>query len=224
MNTPSNNGGIKSRIGISGLDDVLNGGLIPNRLYLIEGNPGAGKTTLALKYLLEGIRAGEKCLYLTLSETAEELKSGAASHGWSLDGIEIVELIASEKELATDSQVTMYHPSEVELSETTKSLIEAVQRINPKRVVLDSLSELRLLAQNSLRYRRQILALKQFFIGKQCTVLLLDDGTGEGSDLQLHSIAHGVICLEHLSPVYGAARRRLRVLKFRGTDFRGGYH
>jgi circadian clock protein KaiC len=214
----------RSRTGIPGLDDVLNGGLIPHRLYLVEGNPGAGKTTLALQYLLEGIKNGEKCLYITLSETKEELLAGAASHGWSLDGIEIIELIAEEKDLDGKTQVTMYHPSEVELNETTKKVLDAVVRVNPRRVVFDSLSELRLLAQNSLRYRRQILALKQFFIGRSCTVLLLDDKTADGSDLQLQSIAHGVISLEHLSPVYGAARRRLRVLKFRGTDFRGGFH
>jgi circadian clock protein KaiC len=214
----------RSRTGIPGLDDVLNDGLIPNRLYLIEGNPGAGKTTLALQYLREGVRAGEKCLYFTLSETRDELKSGAASHGWSLDGIEIVELIADEKDLSSDSHVTMYHPSEVEFSETTKSMLEAVERVNPRRVIIDSLSELRLLAQNSLRYRRQILALKQFFIGKQCTVLMLDDGTSGGSDLQLHSLAHGVISLEQLAPLYGAERRRLRIIKFRGTSYRGGYH
>lgn len=187
----------RSRTGVSGLDDVLNGGLIPHRLYLIEGNPGAGKTTLALQYLLEGIKNGEKCLYITLSETREELTAGAKSHGFSIEQIEIIELIPDDKELDGSSQVTMYHPSEVELNETTKRILEAVQRVNPSRVVFDSLSELRLLAQSSLRYRRQILALKQFFIGRKCTVLLLDDGTGDESDLQLHSIAHGVIALEH---------------------------
>jgi circadian clock protein KaiC len=215
---------VRSKTGIPGLDDIMNGGFIPHRLYLLEGNPGAGKTTLSLQFLREGIGMGEKCLYITLSETAEELTAGAESHGWSLDGIEIVELIADEKDLDSDSQMTMYHPSEVELNETTKRLLDAVERINPSRVVFDSLSEMRLLAQNSLRYRRQILALKQFFIGRRCTVLLLDDCTSDGADLQLHSIAHGVVSLEQHSPVYGAARRRLRVLKFRGTDYRGGFH
>jgi circadian clock protein KaiC len=224
MQTKANGDSDRSRTGVPGLDAVLNGGLIPHRLYLVEGDPGAGKTTLSLQYLLEGARQGEKCLYFTLSETKEELTAGAASHGWSLDGIEIVELMAPERELSADSQVTMYHPSEVELNETTKSLLEAVQRTNASRVVFDSLSEMRLLAQSSLRYRRQILALKQFFIGRQCTVLLLDDGTSEGSDLQLQSIAHGVITLQQLAPIYGAERRRLRVLKFRGTTYRGGYH
>ena len=154
----------------------------------------------------------------------EELVAGAESHGWSLNGIEIVELIAEEQDLDGNTEVTMYPPSEVELSETTKRILDAVQRTNPSRIIFDSLSEMRLLAQSSLRYRRQILALKQFFIGRNCTVILLDDRTSEGSDLQLHSIAHGVICLEQLSPVYGAARRRLRVIKYRGTDYRGGYH
>jgi circadian clock protein KaiC len=214
----------RSKTGISGLDDVLNGGLIPRRLYLVEGSPGAGKTTLALQYLLEGVKNRERCLYITLSETKEELSAGAASHGFSLDGIEIVELIADEKDLDGSTQVTMYPPSEVDLNETTKRVLEAVQRTDPTRVIFDSLSELRLLAQSSLRYRRQILALKQFFIGRRCTVMLLDDQTAEGSDLQLQSIAHGVVCLEHLSPLYGAARRRLKVQKFRGTSFRGGYH
>ena len=214
----------RSRTGIAGLDDILNGGFIPGRLYLIDGDPGAGKTTLSLQYLLEGVKQGEKTLYITLSETREELTAGAASHGWSLDGIEIVELIADEKDLSGDEMVTMYHPSEVELTETTKSVLEAVKRVNPSRLVFDSLSEMRLLAQNSLRYRRQILALKQFFIGRKCTVLLLDDHTSEESDLQLQSIAHGVVALEQLAPVYGAARRRLRVIKVRGTQYRGGFH
>lgn len=210
--------------GVPGLDDVLNGGLISHRLYLVDGDPGTGKTTLALQFLLEGAARGEKCLYVTLSETREELIAGAASHGWSLDAIDIFELISDPHDLADDAQVTMYHPSEVELSETTKKVLEAVRRINPSRIVFDSLSELRLLAQNPLRYRRQILALKQFFGGYKCTVLLLDDHTAEGSDLQLQSIAHGVISLEQRAPIYGAARRRIRVVKFRGTSFRGGFH
>ena len=214
----------RCRTGIPGLDDVLNGGLISNRLYLIDGDPGAGKTTLALQFLLEGVRSGEKCLYITLSETKEELSAGADSHGWSLEDIEIVELIADADDLDGESQVTMYHPSEVELTETTEKVLHAVERISPTRIVFDSLSELRLLAQNSLRYRRQILALKQFFVGRKCTVLLLDDRTSEGSDLQLQSIAHGVIALDQLAPIYGAERRRLRIMKLRGTSFRGGYH
>ncbi len=214
----------RSQTGVPGFDDVLNGGLISHRLYLVDGDPGAGKTTLALQYLLEGVKQGEKCLYITLSETKEELVAGAASHGWSLDGIEIVELISDQNDLDGESQVTMYHPSEVELTETTNMVLSAVERTKASRIIFDSLSELRLLAQSSLRYRRQILALKQFFIGRKCTVLLLDDRTAEGSDLQLQSIAHGVISLEQLAPIYGAERRRLRVVKFRGTSFRGGYH
>lgn len=214
----------RSRTGSPGLDDILNGGFIPHRLYLIDGDPGAGKTTVALQYLIEGVKNGERCLYITLSETREELIAGAASHGWSLEGVDIVELIADETDLAGQAQVTMYHPSEVELTETTRKVLDAIKRVNPSRVAFDSLSEMRLLAQSSLRYRRQILAFKQFFVGRKCTVLLLDDHTSEASDLQLQSIAHGVITLEQLAPIYGAARRRLRVLKFRGTDFRGGYH
>ncbi|HET6880683.1 MAG TPA: ATPase domain-containing protein [Pirellulales bacterium] len=218
------NSGERSRTGIPGFDDVLGGGLIPHRLYLVDGNPGAGKTTLSLQYLLEGLREGEKCLYITLSETKEELIAGATSHGWSLDGIDIVELIADEHDFDGDAQVTMYPAAEVELHETTKRILDAVEANNPSRVIFDSLSELRLLAQSSLRYRRQILALKQFFIGRACTAILLDDKTSEGSDIHLQSIAHGVISLEQLAPMYGANRRRLRVMKMRGSDFRGGFH
>jgi circadian clock protein KaiC len=221
-NSKTSNG--RSRTGVNGLDDVLSGGLIAHRLYLVDGDPGAGKTTLALQYLKEGVERGEKCLYITLSETKEELLAGAGSHGWSLDGIDIVELISEEGDLDADNQVTMYPTAETELHETTRRILEAVEKTDPSRVVFDSLSELRLLAQSSLRYRRQILALKQFFIGRKCTVMLLDDKTSEGSDLHLQSIAHAVISLEQLAPVFGAARRRVRVIKFRGTDYRGGYH
>lgn len=215
-------GTVRSATGIPGLDEVLHGGLIAGRLYLIEGEPGAGKTTLALQYLLEGLRRGESTLYVTLGETAGELRVGAAAHGWSLDGVEIVELLADEQQLLGDSEQTMYHPSEVELSETTRHIIDAVERCNPKRMVLDSLSEVRLLAQTSLRYRRQILALKQFFIGRGCTVLFLDDRSAEGVDLQVHSVAHGVIALDRSVPAYGPAQRQLRVSKLRGSDFISG--
>lgn len=214
----------RCQTGVPGLDDILNGGLIPHRLYLLEGTPGAGKTTISINYLREGVSQKERCLYITLSESREELLAGAASHGWDLDGIEILELIADEQELDGEQEVTMYHPAEVELTATMRKVLDAVARVNPARVVFDSLSELRLLAQNSLRYRRQILALKQFFTGRKTTVLLLDDLTSETTDLQLQSIAHGVITLEQLAPVYGAERRRLRVVKFRGTDYRGGFH
>lgn len=212
----------RSATGVPGLDEVLHGGFIAGRLYLVDGNPGSGKTTLALQYLLEGRRVGERGLYVTLSETADELQAGARSHGWSLEGIEIVELGAEEEQLHPDEQLTMYYPSEVELTQTTRKVLERVEMVRPQRLVIDSLSELRLLAQNSLRYRRQILALKQFFAGRQCTVLLLDDRTSEGSDLQLQSIAHGVISLEHMVPAYGHALRQLRVVKFRGSDFSSG--
>jgi len=210
--------------GIEGLDDVLHGGLIPHRLYLVDGNPGAGKTTLALQFLLEGVRKGERCLYVTLSETRTELVAGAQSHGWSLEGLEIAELAGDDEELNVDSQLTLYHPSEVELTETTRRVLDIVERANPDRMVFDSLSELRLLAQSSLRYRRQILALKQFFARRKCTVLLVDDRTSEGPDRQLHSIAHGVLSLDQRVPAYGSIARQLHVTKFRGSDFRSGCH
>lgn len=212
------------RTGIAGLDEVLQGGLTPNRVYLIEGDPGSGKTTLALRFLLEGAEQGERGLYVTLSETREELKAVAASHGWSLDAFDICELVVGEDSLKPESQYTIFQPSEVELTDTISAILAEVERIKPQRLVFDSLSEVRLLAQNSLRYRRQTLALKQFFIGRGCTVLLLDDKTSDARDLQLHSIAHGVITLEQSAPEYGAARRRLRVMKLRGRQYRGGYH
>jgi circadian clock protein KaiC len=214
----------RAKTGIAGLDEILHGGLIPARLYLVDGNPGAGKTTLALQFLQEGVRAGERCLYVTLSETAEELKAGAQSHGWSLAGIEIVELIADESEFDRESQLTMFHPSEIDLTETTRMVLEAIQRVNPRRLVFDSLSELRLLAQSSLRYRRQILAFKQFLVGRDCTALVLDDRTAEAGDIQLQSIAHGVISLDYRAPPYGRARREMQILKFRGSDFVSGFH
>jgi circadian clock protein KaiC len=210
--------------GISGLDDILDGGLTPERVYLVEGNPGSGKTTLALQFLLEGRRVGETGLYVTLSETKVELLDVAKSHGWSLDGIVLLELVAPESELEPANQYSMFQPFEVELGETTKAILSEVERLKPKRVVIDSLAEMRLLAQSALRYRRQIIALKQFFIGRECSVLLLDDLTAEMDDIQIQSIAHGIVCLEQLSPEYGAERRRLRVTKLRGRTYRGGYH
>jgi circadian clock protein KaiC len=210
--------------GVPGLDDILGGGFTPDRVYLLEGNPGSGKTTLALQYLLRGVELGEAGLYVTLSETKAELGAVAKSHRWSLDGITVLELVAPEAELEPDNQYSMFQPSEVELGETTKAIVSEVERTRPRRVVIDSLSEMRLLAQNPLRYRRQILALKQFFIGRECTVFLLDDKTSEIEDLQLQSIAHGVVTLEQLSPEYGAERRRVRITKLRGQSYRGGYH
>ena len=209
--------------GISGLDDILGGGLTPDRLYLLEGAPGTGKTTLSLQFLLDGVTQGESGLYVTLSETAEELRASAASHGWSLDGIEIHELV-SDLGLDPDSEQSILHPSDVELGETVKEIIARVDDLEPARVVFDSLSELRLLAQNPLRYRRQILALKQFFAKRRCTVLMLDDQTSEPGGQQLHSIAHGVVSLEQDPRDFGPERRRLRVPKMRGVKFRGGYH
>lgn len=210
--------------GVEGLDEILCGGFTAHRLFLLEGVPGSGKTTLALQFLLEGARRGEPVLYVTLSETERELRTVGNSHGFSLDGIEVRELVPSEASLRPDDQYTMFHPSEVELSETTKTILADVDRLRPRRVVFDSLSEMRLLAGNPLRYRRQILALKQFFVGRECTVLLLDDMTSANHDLQVQSIAHGVLRLEQLNPEYGAERRRLIVMKYRGVAFRGGYH
>ncbi len=210
--------------GVDGIDDVLSGGFTRNRLYLLEGVPGSGKTTVAIQFLLDGVRRGESVLYITLSETEEELSGVAESHGWTLDGITIRELVPGESSLLPDDQYTMFHPSEVELSETTKKILADVERVKPSRVVFDSLSELRLLAGSPIRYRRQILALKQFFAGRNCTVILLDDMTSSSHDLQVQSIAHGAIRLEQMFPEYGGERRRLIVLKYRGVKFRGGYH
>src|SRR5579862_1853236 len=210
--------------GIEGLDNVLEGGLPAGHLYLIEGDPGTGKTTLALQFLLSGVNSGESVLYVTLSESAKELRDVSASHGWSLDKIHIFEMLPDEEALRPERQYTVFHPSEVELGDTTKAIVAKVEEVNPQRVVIDSLSELRMLAQDPLRYRRQILAFKQYFSGKQRTVLLLDDRTNTDRDLQLQSIAHGVIALENLPRDYGVKRRRLEVLKLRGSSFREGYH
>jgi circadian clock protein KaiC len=210
--------------GIEGLDNILEGGFPANRIYLVEGDPGTGKTTLSLQFLMEGARLGEVGLYVTLSETKEELEAVAASHGWSLDGFQIYELLPTAESLNPETQYTIFHPSEIELGETTSAVLEEVKRIKPRRVVFDSLSEMRLLAREPLRFRRQILALKQYFAGQQTTVLLLDDKVTDGQELQVQSIAHGVLSLEHLAVEYGAERRRLRIIKLRGSRFRGGYH
>ena len=215
----------RARLGVPGLDDILAGGLTPRHVYLLEGNPGTGKTTIALKFLLEGTDKGERGLYITLSESEAELRDGAASHGWTIDGkIDVFELVPPESRLDPDMQQSLLYSSDLELGETTKMIFDAIARVKPKRIVLDSLSEIRLLAQNSLRYRRQILALKHFFARDGATVLLLDDLTSDSMDKTVHSVVHGVVRLEELAPDYGAERRRLRVMKYRGTKFRGGWH
>ena len=208
---------------VGGLDAILGGGLPAERLYLVEGDPGTSKTTLALQFLLAGVRRGEPVLYVTLSETHDELRAVAESHGWALDGIAIHEL-SSDASLRAETQYTVFHPSEVELGDTMNTVLATLQRVRPRRVVFDSLSEMRLLARDPLRYRRQILALKQFFVGLDCTVMLLDDRTSGAGDLQLQSIAHGVLRLETLLPEFGGARRRLRVMKLRGVAYTDGYH
>src|SRR5215212_8653415 len=210
--------------GVPGLDDILAGGYASNRAHLIEGQPGSGKTTLGLQFLLDGIRQGERCLYITLSESKRELLSVADRHGWSLDGLEIYELVPPELSLDPKQQQSLVYASDLELGETVHMVLAEVERLKPSRVVFDSLSEIRLLSQGSLRYRRQVLALKSFFLLHDTTVLLLDDLTSEQDDLNLHSISHAVIRLEQLAPVYGAQKRRLRVIKMRGTEYRGGYH
>jgi circadian clock protein KaiC len=214
----------KAATGITGLDDILGGGLARGRLFLLEGTPGTGKTTVATQFLLAGAEAGERGLYITLSETDDELRAGATSHGWSLDGFDIFELVPPENLLDENQRQSLLYSSDLELGETTNRILEAVDRVRPHRVVLDSLSEIRLLAQSSLRYRRQILALKLFFARHRATVLMLDDLTAEADDKTMHSIAHGVLRLEELSPEYGPERRRLKVPKYRGQRYRGGYH
>jgi circadian clock protein KaiC len=209
--------------GVRGLDEILHGGYAEHRLYLLEGVPGAGKTTLAFQFLLEGARRGERVMCITLSETRDEVRAMAASHGWSLEGIELRELMTNES-LNPGEQYSVFHPAEVELSDTTQKLLAEVEKVNPSRIVFDSLSELRMLAGDPLRYRRQILALKHYFAGRRCTVLLLDDMTSNDHDLQVQSIAHGAILLDQATPNFGGTRRRLRVVKNRGSDFRGGFH
>lgn len=214
----------RSATGIAGLDDILRGGLTSDRLHLLEGVPGSGKTTLAMQWLLEGVKAGERVLYVTLSETEDELRMAAASHGWSIDGVNIHDIASVQEPLGADDQYTVFHPAEVELNATTQTILSEVDRIKPSRVVFDSLSEVRLLSGSTLRYRRQILALKRYFVGRRCSVLLLDDLTGSDRDLQVQSIAHSVIVLDQTNPDYGKERRRLRVVKCRANAFRGGYH
>ena len=212
-----------AQTGTEGLDNILNGGLTPDRMYLVEGTPGTGKTTLALAFLLKGAEIGETGLYITLAETEVELRAVAKTHGWSLDPLTLFEMIPVDG-LGEDQEQTLLHPSEVELGETVRDIMAKVDEVKPSRVVLDSLSELRLLAQSPIRYRRQILALKHYFSTRNCTVLFLDDKSASGSDLQLHSIAHGVIALDQTLSGFGAQRRRIHVVKMRGVRFRGGYH
>jgi circadian clock protein KaiC len=209
--------------GISGLDTVLNGGLPHSHLYLIEGSPGTGKTTLAMQFLLAGRDRGERGLYITLSETARELAQIAHSHGWTLDDLEVYDLVSDEG-LSEEAEQSILHPSEFELGETTRDVMKLVDRLRPHRVVFDSLSELRLLAQSALRYRRQILALKRFFSHRGCTVLMLDDKSAGEGDQQLHSIAHGVLHLNQNPHEYGPDKRQIRVVKLRGRKFRSGDH
>ena len=215
----------KAPIGIGGLDDVLVGGLARNRLHLLEGSPGTGKTTIALQFLIQGAEQGETGIYISLAETERELRDGALSHGWELsDKIEILELIPPESVLDPDQHQSLLYSSDLELGEATQRMFEAIERLKPARVVIDSLSEIRLLSQSSLRYRRQILALKHYFARHESTVILLDDMTIESLDRAVHSIAHSVIHLDQLAPLYGGERRRLRIVKCRGQQFRSGYH
>lgn len=215
----------KASTGVEGLDNILSGGLTAGHVFLLEGNPGTGKTTLALRFLLAGAAAGERGLYITLSETEAELRAGAASHGWEINGnIEVFEVAPAESLLDASQQQSLLYSSDLELGETVKRILQAFEQVKPDRVVLDSLSEIRLLAQGSLRYRRQILALRHYFARHGATVLLLDDLTTDSIDKTVHSLVHGVLRLEELAPAYGPERRRLRVSKYRGQAFRGGYH
>ena len=215
----------KAATGVPGLDDILSGGFTNGALFLVEGTPGTGKTTLALRFLMQGATERERSLYITLSETRDELLQGVASHGWRLDSnIEIFELQPPESIVNADQHQSLLYSSDLELGETVKLIFDAVDRVQPERIVLDSLSEIRLLAQNSLRYRRQLLALKHYFARRNSTVVAIDDLTADAADKTAHSIAHGVVRLEELVPIYGAERRRMRVVKYRGQRFRGGFH
>lgn len=210
--------------GCEGLDDILSGGFPKGRIYLVEGDPGAGKTTLALQFVREGVNKGERALYITLSESRGDLAHSAESHGLSLDGIEIVELLPDEEDLLPEQQYTVFHPAEVELSDRMQRIVKEIQRVRPDRLVIDALSELRMLAKDPLRYRRQILSLKDFMGDQNCTVLLLDDRSSRDPDLQLHSVVHGVISMDKVPREYGKTRRQIEIVKLRGTPYREGYH
>ena len=215
----------RASTGVAGLDQVLDGGWARTRMHLLEGSPGTGKTTIALQFLLAGAKAGETGIYISLAETEQELRDGARSHGWEIDpSIEIFELVPPDSVLNPDQHQSLLYSSDLELGEAITRVFESIERVKPQRVVIDSLSEIRLLAQSSLRYRRQILALKYYFAKHNTTVVMLDDLTGETNDRAVHSIAHSVTQLEQLAPVYGAERRRMRVAKCRGQSFRGGFH
>jgi len=219
-----NKGAELQSTGVPGLDRIIKGGLPPNRLYLLEGDPGTGKTTLGLQYLREGAKRGETSLYITLSESEEELRTTADSHGWDLSGIDILDITEMGERLETNSHYTVFHPSEIELDETTKTILRAIEQKKPSRVVFDSLSEMRMMAADPLKFRRQILALKHYFIRCSCTVIMLDDRTSDGPDRQLESIAHGVISLDYTPADYGRQRHTLRVVKMRGVAFQSGDH
>ena len=210
--------------GIAGLDDILSGGLPIGQMYLLEGTPGTGKTTIAMQFIMQGIRTGEQALYITLSESRLELEASARSHGWDVNQLSIAEFVPAEASLSPEQQYTVFHPSEVELASTIQKLTDIVEERKPSRLVIDSLSELRLLAADTMRYRRQLLALKQFFVGRDTTVLLLDDRSAEGSDMQLQSIAHGVLRLDKVQRSYGVTRRQVEIVKMRGSAYREGFH
>ena len=215
---------VRYKTGIPGFDNILNGGFPENRLYLMQGEPGTGKTTLAFQFLLEGVAQGQRCLYISFSESQEELQSVADSHNWDITKLDMLELGSIEDQLKPESQNTIFYPSEVEMNQTINVLYSEIERIRPQRVVFDSISEMRMLAESSLRYRRQMLALKQYFAKQDCTVLMLDDLTTSAKDLQVQSIVHGVINLQKLHPEFGNERRRLNIVKLRGIEYMGGFH
>ena len=214
----------RAKSGIVGLDDILNGGFPKGHLFLLQGDPGTGKTTLGMQFLIAGRDLGEKGLYITLSESRSELLGVAASHGWSLDGIDIFEMVPDEEKLSREAQYTVFHPSEIELADTTASIIKYVDESKPVRIVFDSLAELQMLAGDPLKYRRQILGLKRYFTARQHTVMLLDDRSNNREDLQIQSVAHGVVAMESMPRNFGITRRRLEVKKLRGSRFREGFH